>query len=403
MTAKNICNFESKVQAVFTELGYAQNTISQILFITKKLIRLHNEQNEKELNGDIIANHVKHQEMRYLNKEISKQQYLWHKTITEYLSQICDTGTIVYKKRKWLPPLPDYFENILANMLNNEKWTVKNRKHQYKHSSTFFRWLCTHGYTDLSCVDEKIVHDYLIDCSKRMVGISLNNTSKALKVLFQCISEDGNLSEQMNRLFLFKARVETGIKPFMPQDEIAAVLNVIDQSTAKGKRDYAMIILASVTGLRGIDIANLSLDSVDWRNGEIRIVQEKTGVVLALPLTTDVGKSIQEYILNARPSSQSNKVFLSVKAPYNEIGTAALQRSLEKYCIKARLSHRSPHSLRRGIATSMVTSGVSVITVAQALGHKTIGSTKQYISLDSRNLKECALDFSGIQIGGDVL
>jgi len=36
----------------------------------------------------------------------------------------------------------------------------------------------------------------------------------------------------------------------------------------------------------------------------------------------------------------------------------------------------------------------------KSLGHKTINSTKQYISLDSRNLKECALNFDGIAVGG---
>jgi len=40
--------------------------------------------------------------------------------------------------------------------------------------------------------------------------------------------------------------------------------------------------------------------------------------------------------------------------------------------------------------------------LAQVLGHATLDSTKQYISLDSKNLKECALDFCGIKTGGDV-
>jgi len=47
----------------------------------------------------------------------------------------------------------------------------------------------------------------------------------------------------------------------------------------------------------------------------------------------------------------------------------------------------------------MIIDDVSVITVAQALGHRAIDSTKQYISLDSLHLKECALDFSGIEVG----
>ena len=156
--------------------------------------------------------------------------------------------------------------------------------------------------------------------------------------------------------------------------------------------------------MRGIDIAELSKGSIDWRNGEIRIIQQKTGKVLALPLTTDVGEAVREYILNARPHSKSDKLFLCVQAPFGAIGRRVPGNALKKYRIKASLTANRPfHSLRRSLATNMVTSGVSVITVAQALGHTTIDSTKQYISLDSKNLKECALDFDGIRVGGDML
>lgn len=46
----------------------------------------------------------------------------------------------------------------------------------------------------------------------------------------------------------------------------------------------------------------------------------------------------------------------------------------------------------------MVTSGVSINTVSQVLGHTAVDSAKKYISLDSKNLKECALDFNGIEV-----
>lgn len=44
----------------------------------------------------------------------------------------------------------------------------------------------------------------------------------------------------------------------------------------------------------------------------------------------------------------------------------------------------------------MVISGVPVTTVAQVLGHSSIEPTKQYISLDSVHLKECALNLAAI-------
>ena len=122
---------------------------------------------------------------------------------------------------------------------------------------------------------------------------------------------------------------------------------------------------------------------------------------MTLPLTTDVGEAIREYILNARPQSKSDKIFLNVKAPFSPMFRATINANFTNYRAKAGLTAvMGFHSLRRSVATNMVTSGVSVITVAQTLGHTSIDSTKQYISLDSQNLKECALDFNGIQGGG---
>jgi len=400
---ENIGNLETRTRSVLKELGYSESRIAQMLMIAKTLIRLHDEQDEKHLNSDIAKSYVAHQEMRYQNKEIGRKTFLLYKVSAEYLVQIHSTGTIDTTRHDMLPALPDYFERVLSDMLVNERWNLKFRKNQCCHCRVFFRWLSACGHSNLNHVDADLIRRYFADCSTRMVGGSLEAVRRALNELFVFISEDGMLPEPLHRLFLFRIPADKKIKPFMPQDDIAAVLNIIDRNTVQGKRDYAMILLAAVTGMRRADIAALSIDCVEWCSGEIRISQDKTDIALALPLTTDVGKAIREYILNARPQNGSDNIFLSTKAPYKGINKGVLNNILSDYCVKAGIPHRSPHSLRRGLATSMITSGVSVLTVAQALGHKSLESTKQYISLDSLNLKECALDFSGIPIGGNGL
>ena len=402
MIAENVHELESKAHEVYSGFGYSKNTIGVRLTIARALIRLHDEQGEEQLNDEVVVNYVKNQETRYLNGEICRGSFLVRRGVAEHLTQINDTGTIIHKRHKRHIGLPDYFERVLLDILANEKRNPKFNKEQHGRINTFFRWLTSRRHIDLRCVDENTVHEYLFDCSSRMVGHSLDKTRRALKELFLFLSDDGTLPKPLNKLFLFSIPIEKKIKPFMPQDDIAAVLNVIDRSTMYGKRDYAIILLAAVTGLRRIDIAELTLDSIRWRNGEIRIILEKTGKALALPLTTDVGKALSDYILNARPYSKSNKVFLCGRAPFRAINKETLSANLKKHCIKAGLAtNRGFHAIRRGVATNMVISGVSVITVAQALGHATINPTKQYISLDSRRLKECALDFHGIRVGGD--
>jgi len=255
-------------------------------------------------DSDFTRQYVKNQEIRYQNGEIGREMFFLRKTSTEYLTQIYNTGTIVNKRRKLLPALPDYFERVLADILANEERNPKTNKQQYDQISSFFRWLWGHGHDDLSRVDEHIVHKYMTEYSSRVSGGFLDIKRRALRELFMFISEDGTLSEQMSRLFLFSIPVAKKIRPLMKQDEIAAVLNFIDRNTIRGKRDYAIILLAAVTGLRACDIAELTLGSIDWRSGEIRIIQEKTDKALCFAFNDRCRESYRRIRLE-RKTAQS--------------------------------------------------------------------------------------------------
>jgi site-specific recombinase XerD len=403
MITGNIHELESKARTVFEEHGYTERSACEMLKVIRKIIFLHYEQNKTQLDCGIVDDFIKHQETRFQNGEISRVTRSHYIKYAEYLLQICKTGNITFERRSTLPVLPNEFESVLSDILVDEEHNIKHRKCQHEFSARFFRWLHIRGHSGLSDVDEHIVREYLIECSLKMNGNGLDSERRKLKHLLVFVSPNGILSEAMNKLFRLRIRRDVKISPFMPQDEIAAVLNVIDRTTAIGKRDYAMILLAVVTGLRGVDIYELSFSEIDWSNGEIQLTQEKTNGALALPLTTDVGEAIRDYILNGRPDSSSDKVFLNTKLPFGTVSRGTLNSSLKKYCVAAGLLKQwSSHSLRRSVATNMVISGVAVTTVAQVLGHRSIDATKQYISLDSVNLKKCALDFTGIPVGGVV-
>lgn len=401
MITANIRELEANACTAFLEYGYSERTIKPKLFIIRALTHLHIEQGREQFDVGIAEDYIRHHETRYKNQEICRDVFLFYKKTTECLVQICDGGTIIKKRNTPTPVLPECFEYILSSMFATKKWAPRFGKSKYRLIRGFFQWLSSRGHIDFSRVNGRVVSEYLTECSKRMVGSSLYNERQTVKDVLMFISEDGTLSETMNKLFLFRIPIGKKVKTFIPQDEIADILNIVDRNTMCGKRNYAIILLATVTGLRGIDIVNLTMNSIDWINGEIRIIQEKTGNALALPLTTGAGIAIREYVLEARPHSKSDKIFVNSHAPFGKMKPTSLNHFLKKYCLMVGLhTQHTFHSLRRSLATNMVTSGVSVITVAQALGHNKIDSTKQYISLDSKNLKECALDFSGIQVNG---
>jgi integrase len=67
--------------------------------------------------------------------------------------------------------------------------------------------------------------------------------------------------------------------------EIEALLAAVDHSSPKGKRDYAILLLACRLGLRISDILTLRLEQIRWDQARLDVVQTKTGDPLTLPLT----------------------------------------------------------------------------------------------------------------------
>ena len=61
------------------------------------------------------------------------------------------------------------------------------------------------------------------------------------------------------------------------------------------------------------------------------------------------------------------------------------------------------HGLRRRLAKKLLVAGTPSTSIAQILGHDDVHSVRQYLSLDTSNLKECALDLNGIQVGREAL
>jgi len=62
-------------------------------------------------------------------------------------------------------------------------------------------------------------------------------------------------------LLSFSVPTSRKIKRPTPHSEIASILSIINRDTVEGKRDYAMILLATVTGLRAVDILGIGIIS----------------------------------------------------------------------------------------------------------------------------------------------
>ena len=176
-------------------------------------------------------------------------------------------------------------------------------------------------------------------------------------------------------------------------EEIKRIEEAVDTSTVLGKRDYAMILLASRMGMRSGDIVRLTIADVLNRT-DLDIIQTKTGNILHLPMISEVKSAIDDY-LSVRPELQTDIVFINAYAPYNPITTSTIRAALRKYIgfagIDSGNRKRGPHALRASLASSMVNNDISYETVRKVLGHSSNSAIKHYARIDIENLRKYSL------------
>ena len=179
---------------------------------------------------------------------------------------------------------------------------------------------------------------------------------------------------------------------------MAKILQAIDRGNPCGKRDYAIILLITRLGGRGIDLKRLRFADLDWPGNRLSVVQAKTGHRVQLPLLTDVGWAIIDYIRHGRPRSDCPRVFLRHTAP---IGPFSDQDHLHQILAKhTRAAHvpmgekrrHGMHSPRHTLATRLMEGGTPVEQIADILGHQRVTATGAYLRSSLGLLTQCALD-----------
>jgi len=177
--------------------------------------------------------------------------------------------------------------------------------------------------------------------------------------------------------------------------EVGRLLDGVDRSSARGRRDYAVLLLLATYGLRAGEVARLRLDDLDWRTNLLRLRRAKVGGELCLPLTAAVGNALLAYLRAGRPRTPHREVFVRHDAPHTPFRQSSaiyqiVRQAFDRIGLAA--PHRGPHVLRHARATALVRQGCSLKVVGDLLGHRHPDSTLPYTKLAVEDLREVALE-----------
>lgn len=265
-------------------------------------------------------------------------------------------------------------------------WTAQTR------GDVARRFLVAHapgGVDDVAAVSVEQVHDFFRTEAQRLtttsMGPVLDSMRSFLRFLFAAELHAHDLSGCL-------PAITTQRHPKLPRhvapEVVQALLGSCDRRSITGSRDYAVLLLLSRLALRANEVARLGMDDVHWRTAEVT-VHSKTGRFDQLPLPTDVGTALADY-LHKRQEAPGRAVFRSALPPFGPMSRNAVVFVPRTASARAGLPIVGAHQLRHTTATGLLRAGASLGHVGQVLRHDRDQTTALYAAVDARSLEPLA-------------
>ena len=332
---------------------------------------------------------------QYYREEVESKNYInstkrCFKTVIRRLNDICSDKRFVYSVPRKDLSVPEQYHLIKIEYLEycrkigNRPSTIKT-KERLLHM--FLTYLDENNCKSFGDINRSEIIQFSLDLANKEFYPELRDFLRYLLVQGYVDKDFSTLIPKFNR----------GIRIPETYDisEITKVENAVDRTISPGKRDYAILLLASRLGMRAGDIASLKLNSLDFENQRIKFVQNKTAGISNLYMIPEIKTALLDYLSAERPISTNEHVFLKSFAPYTEISYSVVSFVVKKYMIRSGINisgkKHGSHSLRSSLASSMVNSGVPYETVRKVLGHDSPNAIRHYARLDIRMLRNCAL------------
>ena len=186
----------------------------------------------------------------------------------------------------------------------------------------------------------------------------------------------------------------------LTRSQARALLDAIDRTAHKGKRDYALISLMLRTGLRRAEVAGLRVGDMSVEQGHhVLLVRHGKGDKRRkAKLPVDVWRCISEYMVATQRTEAGAEATLFVRFYKGDtpgktgMSGDAIEDVVAQYATAAGIADLSPHGLRASFITLTLEGGAKLQQVQYAAGHADPRTTERY-QKRKLNLDDNATDY----------
>ena len=394
---------------------YSKSTLGQYDYAWEELRSYFISHDSSSFSVDLAGRFVDEAREKYEQGELKAWRFKLIRKATDLLVQFHENGTVQWTHlAKWGSQgiKEQYFIDIYDTYVQKLKITGYGEgtvEFYALVAKEFLKYLEDGNVKSLDQLTLKDVGLFISVISGSYQPTSMGTILSGLRSFTRFALQTGLTPSDLTAAIPKSFGRKTTLIPTITAKEEELLLAAVDRTTMVGKRDFAILLLALRLGLRSVDIIRLKLDDIKWRTDSISIIQQKTLRRLEVPLLTDVGNAIIDYLINGRPESNSPYVFVRSQAPYVNLSPrGGLYSLVASYMENAGVrqetgQRRGPHCLRHSLAARLLAGETPLPVISAVLGHANKDSTKTYLSTDSEHLRHCALGLEGIEVTSEAL
>ncbi|MBQ8292588.1 MAG: tyrosine recombinase XerC [Bacilli bacterium] len=184
---------------------------------------------------------------------------------------------------------------------------------------------------------------------------------------------------------------------FLYNNEVAAMFNAIDVSTASGRRNLAILELLYGSGVRVSELCSLTEKSIDFSNETLKVFG-KGHKERYVPISSKAKDALKNYLALGRPellmrNEENNPEELFLNFHGGPLTPRGVRVILNDIVDKAADTFKvSPHMLRHTFATSLLDGGADLRSVQEMLGHVNLSTTQIYTHVSKEKIKEAYME-----------
>ena len=217
---------------------------------------------------------------------------------------------------------------------------------------------------------------------------SINRKISALRTFFKYLQEI-KVIETNKASYINVPKFEKELPNVINRDDLNRLRHVISTEKITGIRDRLIIELLYSSGLRSIELINLSEFIIDIEEREIRVVGKGNKERITF-FSENAKKWLIKYIEEKKKQyANYTREVLIVNSKGKKLTTRSLRRLISAHAHEAGIEKEiTPHVFRHSFATELLNNGVDIRYLQELLGHSSIAATQVYTYVSKSLLRD---------------